>query len=400
MADYESGYDPKYGYNKNAFAHGTIGTTIAGTIVKAISAPIGITSEALQDYRDRKRSRVEAAQSSEETRVTLAVGHAQHPIDGAQALTVHDNNLAHEPVVEQREDIYADEADWALDDVVSESEAASEETSEIPFAAIQTISTSPTSAGHKLPFPVVLPQRRPGTKARGFVRAYAPVLADKGIDQERFLSFLRDFHRAAQASPIFDVIMVATALAGAYPDPIVGAAVQAVQVIAGLGREMQERWRANKFLAQANKEMFMPKGLFAMVVTYKPTLGDDPEVSVQTIDWSVTAVAKYGKTILQDNQQMQDQTTMDKAKQAMSNLRIASAKSVGESEMPASCASLIFPTLESAAAAMPEAERKRSTAAEALKSTSKSTSKWLNDYYDRRAQASYVSTAQLSDGFT
>lgn len=59
MTDYESGYDSKYGYNKNAFAHGTIGTRFAGSLVKAISAPIGLTSEAVQDYRERKRSKAQ-----------------------------------------------------------------------------------------------------------------------------------------------------------------------------------------------------------------------------------------------------------------------------------------------------------------------------------------------------
>lgn len=245
---------------------------------------------------------------------------------------------------------------------------------------------------------MVLPQRRPGTKARGFVRAYAPVLADAGISQDAFLKFLHDFHRAAQASPIFDVVMIATALAAAYPDPIVGAAVQAVQVVAGVGKEMQERWRTNKFLAQANKDIFMPRGLFTMAVTYKPTPGKDTQISLKTVDWSAMAIAKHGKDLLgspEAQQEPEDGTVLDKAKLVTSNLRIASAKSVGESEMPASCASLIFPNLESAAAAIPEEERKTKSSAEALRSNSRSASKWLDDYYDRRAQASYVSASRM-----
>ena len=46
--------------------------------------------------------------------------------------------------------------------------------------------------------PVVIPQRRPGSKTRGFIRAYAPVLADFDIDQETFLGFLKAFHKASQ----------------------------------------------------------------------------------------------------------------------------------------------------------------------------------------------------------
>lgn len=42
----------------------------------------------------------------------------------------------------------------------------------------------------RLPCPVIIPQRRPRNKDRGFVRAYAPILGDSGIDQEVFLQFL------------------------------------------------------------------------------------------------------------------------------------------------------------------------------------------------------------------
>ena len=38
-----------------------------------------------------------------------------------------------------------------------------------------------------LSMPVIIPERRPGFKTRGFVRAYAPVLEDAGIDQDTFI---------------------------------------------------------------------------------------------------------------------------------------------------------------------------------------------------------------------
>ena len=79
----------------------------------------------------------------------------------------------------------------------------------------------PHATASKLPFPVIVPQRRPGTKTRGFVRAYAPVLADSSVDQPTFLKFLSDLHKHAQASPIFDVVMVSAGLMGLYPDPMV-----------------------------------------------------------------------------------------------------------------------------------------------------------------------------------
>lgn len=41
--------------------------------------------------------------------------------------------------------------------------------------------------------PVIIPRRRPQAKARGFVTAYAPVLADSRIDEAGFLEFLDGF---------------------------------------------------------------------------------------------------------------------------------------------------------------------------------------------------------------
>ena len=50
---------------------------------------------------------------------------------------------------------------------------------------------------HRLSCPVVIPQRSPGSKGRGFMRAYAPVLADYDFGEESFLAFLKSFHKAS-----------------------------------------------------------------------------------------------------------------------------------------------------------------------------------------------------------
>jgi hypothetical protein len=52
----------------------------------------------------------------------------------------------------------------------------------------------------RLQCPVILPQRRPQSKDRGFVRAYAPMLADCGIDQATFLEFLDMFDKSTRVS--------------------------------------------------------------------------------------------------------------------------------------------------------------------------------------------------------
>ncbi|KAL1964782.1 hypothetical protein VTN77DRAFT_6649 [Rasamsonia byssochlamydoides] len=70
--------------------------------------------------------------------------------------------------------------------------------------------TSTESSPRRLPCPVVIPQRRPKDRARGFMRAYAPVLADVGIDQPTFLDFLDTFGKACRASPWLHTINLAS----------------------------------------------------------------------------------------------------------------------------------------------------------------------------------------------
>ena len=45
--------------------------------------------------------------------------------------------------------------------------------------------------------PVVIPQRRPGSKTRAFIRAYASILSDYDIDQETFSAFVKSFRKAS-----------------------------------------------------------------------------------------------------------------------------------------------------------------------------------------------------------
>ena len=437
MGDYESGYDPKYGYNRNAFAHKTIPTAIIGKTVKLIVAPIGLASEAIHAHKDKKRSRSEtdsqaaAGATTGESRgeklapptkgqderqgsayVNVPANQANELIASGQAVPAEGHEATHKLVPEDDKDdgIEGDEADWALDEAAENEEPEpstysdmdKEETVENLIKNIRPAKGSATTskkAPTKLPFPVVLPQRRPGTKTRGFVRAYAPVLHESGIDQEMFLSFLKNFHKAVQASPIFDVVIIATAIAGAYPDPIVGLGVQAVQIAAGIGQEIQERWRTNKFLDQANKEIFIPRGLFALLVTYKPDNGDSdqPEVGTKTVDLGAIAMAKYGDNLLRpetmdakENRQ-EKKNKMNDMKEKMKQLRIVSGETHGEAEMPVTCAPLVFPALDAVVAvAFTEEGGNKGSVADSIKAKSKETSKFVNDYFDRRAQAVYV----------
>lgn len=52
-----------------------------------------------------------------------------------------------------------------------------------------------------LPLLVVLPQRRPKDRSRGFNRAFAPVLEKFRIDQAAWLAFLDAFPMSSAANP-------------------------------------------------------------------------------------------------------------------------------------------------------------------------------------------------------
>ena len=54
-----------------------------------------------------------------------------------------------------------------------------------------------------LPCPVIIPQRRPHKKSRGFVQAYAPVLADSGVTQDAFMQFHKAMYKASQVGNTF-----------------------------------------------------------------------------------------------------------------------------------------------------------------------------------------------------
>lgn len=106
------------------------------------------------------------------------------------------------------------EDSWALDD--AQDEITREPSQDIPLPTeddfirnhpppVYSLQTPTT----RLPLPVVIPQRRPKNRSRGFIRAYAPVLENCGIDQATWLEFLDSFQRNSAASPWINAINMA-----------------------------------------------------------------------------------------------------------------------------------------------------------------------------------------------
>ena len=200
MSDYSSGYDPKYGYNRNAFAHKTLGMAVMGRVVKIIVTLLGLVSEAIHARKDKRRPSSDAA--AREAGLNLSVvedvsskksaisteGHvekkdlafvevppevADELIASGQAEPTEGQAPTHELVLNDKGDdgVDRDEADWALDEAAAEGEdeepASSSKKDENPeerFANRTQPSVASSAASErsmqKLPFQIIVPQRR------------------------------------------------------------------------------------------------------------------------------------------------------------------------------------------------------------------------------------------------
>ena len=121
-------------------------------------------------------------------------------IQTGQAVPV---KVTHEDPVGSGE-IDEDEAYWELDEAMALEDRSStmldEETKPDVHKLVQKFLTAHPAPSQPLTgpleCPVIIPQRRPHTKARGFVRAYAPALEDASIDQDTWMEFLEIFHKS------------------------------------------------------------------------------------------------------------------------------------------------------------------------------------------------------------
>lgn len=109
-----------------------------------------------------------------------------------------------------------------------------------------------------------------------------------------------------------------------------------------------------------NNEFFRPRGLFCLVMTYKP----ESSSSHDRVDLNNAISSSLGPSSIKRN------------------LRLSSGKTYGEMEMP-EAAPLIFPALDQLAADTSEDGVKK-------QSKLKSSQKFVANYMDKRAQAKYV----------
>ena len=206
-----------------------------------------------------------------------------------------------------------------------------------------------------LPLPVILPQRRPGNKARGFIRAYAPSLDDAGIDQETFMDFLNCFDHAMKASPVFTAINIATMVPQFVPSITAKLVGKAAQVAVQAAQQARMHQKGNSFMDQMNEALFKPQGLYCLLFTYAP---------------------KQYTPITEVNLAEAIPTTIDHRNQHNYNQFSEAAGQVErEIDLP-EAAPLVFPAIEAL-----DDEQKASFFKKHLALGA--------DYYDRRARAEY-----------
>ena len=182
-----------------------------GKLVKLIGSGIGLAAEAIAVRRSPSPSGASGSRSTvgddPPRYCDLPDQRADELIAKGQAVPVDHKTDRSEDEGSDSDSGEADEEDWELDEAgegYGDSEDVSGErqasVGEIVQSFIEEHPPAYSPLKGRLPCPVILPQRRPKDKSRGFVRAYAPVLMDCGIDQATFLDFLKSFHKASKVN--------------------------------------------------------------------------------------------------------------------------------------------------------------------------------------------------------
>lgn len=189
-------------------------------LMKLLSSGLGLTSEAIKAARDRSSSGQASTENidsstSSSTYVEVADNDTADELVRKGLAERVDDQTHKQQTTKIAEAGYAgvdqDEAVWELDEMAvsvrpptyQDNMATYEDEPEevrikMREALVQNLVAMAGPAPKEtrpLPCPVIIPQRRPRKRDRGFARAYAPVLADCGISQDVFLEFLEDLDK-------------------------------------------------------------------------------------------------------------------------------------------------------------------------------------------------------------
>ncbi|KAI4716242.1 hypothetical protein E4T48_07543 [Aureobasidium sp. EXF-10727] len=317
--------------------------------IRSVSGVVGLASESIKSRNTTERQ-------NSETAVPTATRS-----DSAQSVETPSSTQQGD---EARDDL---ENEWNLDDAQDEiageySQGAVDANPERTFMERHNQRPTPNVSG-QLTLPVVIPQRRPKDRSRGFIRAYAPVLQDAGIDQPTWLDFLDTLQKSSAADPWLNAINFAS-IGTMFMPHVIGFAVSyAIQQATNIAIEMQARFRTTTALRKLNEEFFQPRGLYCLIMTWNP----DSNNKVEQVNISETVASlnkgSKGVAVVGDKFRSSDGTTY------------------GELAFP-EVAPLVFPTLDELAAQTgPDAAKKKSNVAKGMT--------FVANYWDKRATAEY-----------
>ncbi|KAF2487395.1 hypothetical protein BDY17DRAFT_342161 [Neohortaea acidophila] len=136
-----------------------------------------------------------------------------------------------------------------------------------------TIAPSVSASRHGMPLPVVIPQTSKTWKGAffsPFVRAYAPGLAEHGIDKETFATFIDGLNEAFVAHPLYQGASVVGGVMGMFYglDPVQWAGI-GLQVASGVASAATSYARTRAYVKAMNANLFHPAGLHLNVLTTK-----------------------------------------------------------------------------------------------------------------------------------
>ncbi|KAK8005952.1 hypothetical protein PG991_012249 [Apiospora marii] len=327
-----------------------------GKLVRGIATGIGLATESYQHHKDKKAAKAGSSSGAEGD-------------DTAADETLPIEDEAH---LSQQ----MDEAVWELDEAQDQLANHRPQPSggaevEAPALADSFIRNHPPppydaqegEARGDLALPVVITQRRPGSRTRGFVRAYSPLLADAGIDQPTFLDFLDDLNKSVEPSPWIQTINLASFAGNAVPEPFTILISVAVKKVTDASSELHSRSKTNKFLDRVNEAFFAPRGLVALLMTWKPSrAGEVLTMAEFNMDSAVAKASGQG--------------------QGQKRSRFESSSGASSFEWPET-APLVFPALDELAEAGEGGEAKKQSAI-------KRGGNFVGQYMDKRARAEWA----------
>lgn len=317
-----------------------------GMLVRGIAAGIGLASESYQHRKEKKASNKQAERDDENP--------ATAELDGRE--------LQHDAQLSQQMDEAVWELDEAQDQVTNHPPrplaGTEEEPAELADSFIVAHPHPPPYSSGQLSLPVVITQRRPGSRTKGFARAYSPLLADVGIDQTTFLDFLDKLNESIAPSPWIQAINLASFVGQAVPEPFTIMISIAVKKAADAAGELHSRSKTNRFLDRVNESFFAPRGLVALVMTWKP--GQKDMITRAEFDM---------------------QSSITKASNNSESRRMFESSSGATLFEWPETAPLVFPALDELADADAEAEKQ---------SAVKRHGKFVGEYMDKRARAKWA----------